>query len=101
MIYIWGFRNGATCREIGGPVQVRVGDTIAGIDLALADVGITYCRERRVEKQLQSGELRVVLPDWSPTEPAMYLYYPGHRNPPPGLKELADVLRESMRGDGE
>lgn len=101
VIYKWEFRKGEAYREIDVPGQVCVGDTITGIDLALADVGITYCPEKRVEKQLQSGELRVVLPDWSPTEPAMYLYYPGHRNPSPGLKELADVLRESMRGDGE
>ncbi len=47
-----------------------------GIELALADVGITYCPEARVARYLQSGELREVLPEWSPIAPAMYLYYP-------------------------
>ncbi|MES5360704.1 hypothetical protein ABVL69_25675, partial [Klebsiella pneumoniae] len=39
--------------------------------------------------------LTIVLPDWSPIEPAMHLYYPGHRQVPQGLKELIEVLRSA------
>ena len=93
-IYKWEFRKGKDYREIDVPGQVCVGDTITGIDLALGDVGITYCPEKRVEKYIHSGDLRVVLADWSPVEPAMYLYYPQNRNNLPGLQELINVLRE-------
>lgn len=95
-IYKWEFRKDNDYREIDVPGQVCVGDTITGIDLALGDVGITYCPEKRVEKYIKSGDLRVVLADWSPVEPAMYLYYPRNRNNLPGLRELITVLRERM-----
>ncbi|GKW33298.1 LysR family transcriptional regulator [Pectobacterium versatile] len=96
VIYKWEFRNGDRYREIDVPGQVCVGETIMGVELALAGAGITYCLEKRVENYLRSGELRVVLPDWSPVEPAMYLYYPGYRTVPQGLRELIEVLREGM-----
>ena len=95
-IYKWEFRKDNEYREIDVPGQVCVGDTITGIDLALGDVGITYCPEKRVEKYIKNGELSVVLPDWSPVEPAMYLYYPRNRHHLPGLHELISVLRERM-----
>lgn len=95
-IYKWEFRKDSDYREIDVPGQVCVGDTITGIDLALGDVGITYCPEKRVEKYIKNGELRVVLPDWSPVEPAMYLYYPRNRHNLPGLHEFITVLRERM-----
>ncbi|UXY08807.1 LysR family transcriptional regulator [Kosakonia sp. ML.JS2a] len=96
VIYKWEFRKGDEYREIDVPGQVCVGDTVMGIELALADVGITYCPEARVARYLQSGELREVLPEWSHIAPAMYLYYPGHRTVPAGLRELIAVLREQM-----
>lgn len=95
-IYKWEFRKEHEYREIDVPGRVCVGDTITGIDLALGDAGITYCPEKRVEHYLKSGELRVVLPEWSPVAPAMYLYYPDYRNNLPGLREFADILRERM-----
>jgi len=66
-----------------------------GVELALKDVGITYCLEERVAEHIKTGELHIVLPDWSPIEPAMHLYYPGHRQVPQGLKELIEVLRSA------
>lgn len=96
VIYKWEFCKGDEYREIDVPGQVCVGDTVMGIELALADAGITYCPQQRVESYLQSGALRVVLPDWAPVAPAMYLYYPGNRTVPTGLRELIAVLRERM-----
>lgn len=95
-VYKWEFRKEDEYYAIDVPGQVCVGDTVMGIELALADVGITYCPEKRVAQYLRSGELRVVLAEWSPVEPAMYLYYPGYRTVPQGLRELCDVLREGM-----
>lgn len=95
-IYKWEFRKGDEYREIDVPGQVCVGDTITGIDLARAHVGITYCPEKRVEEYLRSGELRVVLPEWSFIDTAMYLYYPGNRTTAPGLRELISVFREGL-----
>lgn len=93
-IYRWEFRKGEEHRAIEVPGQVCVNETTMGIELALADVGITYCLEERVAEHIRRGELTVVLPDWSPVEPALHLYYPGHRQIPQGLREFIDVLKE-------
>lgn len=95
-IYKWEFRRGEEYRAIDVPGQVCVGETTMGIELALAGTGITYCLEKRVEPWLRSGELRVVMAEWAPMEPAMYLYYPGNSTVPPGLRELIEVLRDGM-----
>lgn len=95
-IYKWEFRRGEEYRAIDVPGQVCVGETTMGLELALAGAGITYCLEKRVEPWLRSGELRVVLAEWAPMEPAMYLYYPGNRTVPSGLRELIEVFREGM-----
>lgn len=76
------------------PGQVCVNETTMGIELALGDVGITYCLEERVTEHIRRGELTVVLPDWSPVEPALHLYYLGHRQISQGLREFIDVLKE-------
>lgn len=101
LIYRWDFEKDGERRvvEVGG--QLCVNETEFGIDMALADRGITYCPEGRIRKYLDRGELQIVLPDWSPIEPAFYMYYPGRRQMPPGLRELVDVLRtESISWKG-
>lgn len=93
VIYRWDFEKGGDQRVIDVPGQLCVNETEFGIQMALADRGITYCPEERIRAHLDAGRLQVVLPDWSPLEPPYYLYYPGRRQMPPGLRELIDVLR--------
>lgn len=95
-IYSWEFEKGEEYYAVDVKGQVCVNETTMGVELALAGVGIFYCLEDRVSDHLRNGSLRIVLPDWSPVEPAMYLYYPGHRRIPQGLRELIDVLREEI-----
>nr|WP_257604575.1 LysR substrate-binding domain-containing protein [Pseudomonas fluorescens] len=64
--------------------------------MALADRGITYCLEERVSDYLAPGELQIVLPDWAPIEPAFYIYYPGRRHMPLGLRELVDLFQANL-----
>lgn len=96
IIYKWEFERAGERRVIEVAGQVCVSETALAIELALAGAGIAYCLEARVAHHLRNGQLRVLLPDWSPTEPAMYLYYPGHRRIPQGLRELIDLLKEEM-----
>lgn len=93
VIYRWDFEREGEHRVIEVPGQLCVNETEFGIEMALADRGITYCPEERIRSHLDAGRLQVVLPDWAPVEPAYYLYYPGRNQMPPGLRELIDVLR--------
>lgn len=98
-IYKWEFRKGEEERVIDVPGKVCVSETALAIELALAGAGIAYCLEDRVVTYLKNGSLRVILPEWSPVEPAMQLYYPGHRRIPQGLPELINLLREEIEAE--
>ncbi|MFK8257396.1 LysR family transcriptional regulator [Erwinia sp. AnSW2-5] len=98
-IYKWEFRQGDDYRVIDVPGNICVNETTLAVELALAGTGITYCLEDRVAQYLRDGSLHIVLPDWSPREPAMHLYYPGHRRIPQGLREFIDVIKEGITAD--
>lgn len=98
-IYKWEFRKGEEERVIDVPGRVCVSETALAIELALAGAGIAYCLEDRVRDHIRDGSLRIVLPEWAPIEEPMYLYYPGHRQVPQGLKELIEVLREGIENE--
>lgn len=97
VLYRWEFEKAGDYRAIDVPGQLCVTETTFGIEMALAGCGITYCLEHRVAQHLQRGDLRMVLPDWAPTEPPFHIYYPGRRQMPPGLRELIDVLKDGAQ----
>ncbi|OLU16697.1 LysR family transcriptional regulator [Pseudomonas sp. PA1(2017)] len=96
VIYRWDFEKDGDHRCIEVPGQLCVNETAFGIEMALADRGITYCLEERVREYIARGELQIVLPDWAPIEPAFHIYYPGRRQMPPGLRELVDSFRSGL-----
>ncbi|MBF8789047.1 LysR family transcriptional regulator [Pseudomonas asiatica] len=93
VIYRWDFEKGGEHRVIDVPGQLCVNETEFGIEMALADRGITYCPEERIRPHVEAGRLQVVLADWAPIEPPYYIYYPGRRQMPPGLRELINMMR--------
>jgi DNA-binding transcriptional LysR family regulator len=94
VIYRWEFERNGERLSVEVPGQLCVNETRFGVEMATLGAGITYCLEKRIEGELARGELQVVLSDWAPVEPAFYIYYPGRRQTPPGLRELIDMLRE-------
>ena len=55
--------------------------------------GITYVPNDIVGRQLASGELALVLDDWSPFFGGYFLCYPSHRQNLPAFKVVVDDLR--------
>ena len=101
-IYRWDFEKDGEHRVVDVPGQLCVNETALGIDMALAGHGIMYCLEDRVAAFVNRGELQYVLSDWAPIEPPFTLYYPGHRQIPPGLRELIEMLRDTFEpGPGD
>ncbi|OFC70499.1 LysR family transcriptional regulator [Alteromonas confluentis] len=96
VIMKWDFDRRDKRLSIDVPGQVCVGETALGIELALADAGIFYCPERRVQTYLSCGQLQRVLPEWVSPDDGMYIYYPSFRTPPKGLRELVNMLRDKI-----
>ena len=63
-------------------------------ECAADGLGIAYVSDRSAGPYLESGRLVGVLDDWCPSIPGLFLYYPGHRHVPPGLRAFIDVLKE-------
>ena len=70
-------------------------------DAAASGLGIAYVPERTADPFVADGRLRTVLDEWCPRIPGLFLYYPGHRQVPPGLRAFIDVLREVECGSAD
>jgi DNA-binding transcriptional LysR family regulator len=56
-------------------------------------LSIAYTPEALAEPFLCSGQLVRVLEDWSPSFERLFVYYPGHRQVPAGLRAFIDMIR--------
>lgn len=64
------------------------------VQAASAGLGIAYVPLDAAQSALGAGQLVTVLDDWCPEIPGLFLYYPGHRHVPAGLRALVQVIRE-------
>jgi len=92
--YRWEFaRNG---QEM--VVDVPGALTLDHLDLmalaAARGMGIAYVPDNVARPFIETGALVCVLEAWCPAIPGLYLYYPGNRHVPRGLRAFIDVLRE-------
>ena len=58
-------------------------------------VGIGHIAEPLIKKEVESKELTVLLDDWNPGWPGLYLYFPRNRHMPSGLRAVIDTLRDN------
>ncbi len=63
-------------------------------EAAVRGLGVAYVSDRSARPYIESGKLIALLDDWCPRIPGLFLYYPGHRHVPPGLRAFIDVLKE-------
>lgn len=63
-------------------------------EAATQGLGIAYVSARTAQPYIEREELVTVLDDWCPWIPGLFLYYPGHRHVPPGLRAFIDMLKE-------
>jgi DNA-binding transcriptional LysR family regulator len=89
----WELGNGdAMVRlDVRGPLSTN--ETEQAVDAALRGLGFAYCLERRVAAELAAGALELVLPHWASEGPPFTVYYSSRRQPPPGLRQLIDMIR--------
>lgn len=95
----WARRTDDDCRyshradiNVAGPMTL--GNTNLMVDAALAGIGIAWIPDYQVVEHLASGRLVQLLPEWSPSLPGAWLYYPANRHPPTALRLFTQAVRE-------
>ena len=66
------------------------------IRLAIGGVGIASVPEYFAQPRVRSGELRRVLPDWSPPSHTAWAVFPGRRLMPAKTRAFIDMLQAAM-----
>ena len=70
-----------------------VNDVHLATRAAVDGLGIAITFEALAEPFLRSGQLVQVLKDWTPSFEGFFVYYPGHRQVPTGLRAFIDMVR--------
>jgi DNA-binding transcriptional LysR family regulator len=93
-LFRWEFgKNGQEMTvDVSGPLTLDHMQLMT--EAAVKGMGIAYVSERAVRPHLESGALVPVLDDWCPWIPGLFLYYPGRRHVPPGLRAFIEVMKE-------
>ncbi|MCS0504176.1 LysR substrate-binding domain-containing protein [Ancylobacter mangrovi] len=93
----WELGEGERLRrlDVSGPLSSN--DTDYSIAAAIEGAGLAYCLAWRVAAELAEGTLEVVLPDWASPGAPFAVYYPSRRQPPPGLRQLVELLKRRSR----
>ena len=79
-------------------VQARLitGDFAVLLEAARRGMGVALLPESVCAPAISSGELEVVLPDWSVPGGTMHFVYPSRRGMLPGVRALVDFLAERL-----
>jgi LysR family transcriptional regulator, transcriptional activator for dmlA len=94
---VWRFtRDGETVSvKVHGYLSSNDGDIVLG--WALDGHGISIRSQWDLAKYLESGRLKVVLPDFLLPPADLFVYYPSRRNQPARIRAFIDFLVEHFR----
>lgn len=93
--YKWEFEHHGHAFAIEAPGSLTLNRTELMIEAALQGLGITFVPQRLALPHIEKGRLAVLLDEWCPAYPGLFLYYPGHRHVPAGLRAFIDVLKKT------
>ncbi|NOK18630.1 LysR family transcriptional regulator [Corallococcus carmarthensis] len=93
-LWAWELERGKKTVRIPVRGPVVLSDNELRRTLAIAGVGLTYGLEPTMSEDLRSGRLRVVLPQYAPTVPGLFLYFPNRAQVSPALRAFVTVARE-------
>jgi DNA-binding transcriptional LysR family regulator len=93
--YRWEFaRHGQEC-VVDPPGALTLDNNTLMVEAAIDGLGIAYVPEPYARAAIRRRRLAVVLGDWCPAIPGLFLYFPGNRHIPAGLRALTEMVRES------
>jgi DNA-binding transcriptional LysR family regulator len=95
-MYAWELERGR--REWRLPVRggIITNDGLSCAALARRDLGLAYVPEPNVRKDIETGELEVVLEAYAPTVPGWFLYFPSRAQRSTPLRLFAEVAKEVL-----
>lgn len=92
--YRWEFEKHGQSLTVSTSGNLTLDNVEIMADAAARGLGIAYVPEQTVAGYLQDKRLIKVLEDWCPPGAGLFLYYPGHRHVPGGLRAFIEVVRE-------
>ena len=95
--YRWEFVRSGEEMTLDVPGALTLDDSDLMVQAAKDGLGIAYVPEPIAHDALKSGELVIVLPDWSPPLPGLMLYYPANRHTPAALQAFIELLKDANR----
>lgn len=93
-VYQWEFERDGNEWAVATPGPLTVDGSHAAVAFGLCGAGIIYATQAALRPYLDSGALRPVLEDWASLGSGFYVYYPGRRHLPNGLRLLIELIRE-------
>ena len=93
-LYRWEFEKHGQQLTVDVPGPLTLDHPGMMAEAAADGMGIAYVADRTAQPLIDNGKLVTVLDDWCPSIPGLFLYYPGRRHVPSGLKAFVDMLRE-------
>jgi len=89
----WEFEMDGQALRVRVDGQVTFNNAYAMIDAAVSGFGIAYVPENIAASRIASGELELILDDWSPMFDGYSLYYPSRRQKLAAFQIIVDALR--------
>src|SRR6266702_927169 len=94
-IYRWEFARHGLEREFDVSGFVTLDNMRLMVEAAAGGLGVAFVWMDAARDALERGDVTMVLEDWTPSFPGHFLYYPGHRLVPVGLRAFINVLKET------
>lgn len=91
--YSWEFEKGGRDLRVRVDGQLTYNSSLAMLDAVRSGFGIAYLPEHMAQSSITTGELVIVLDDWSPAFSGYHLYYPSRRQNSAAFKLVVDALR--------
>ena len=92
-LYVWEFAKHGRELRVRVDGQLTFSNSYAMIDAALNGYGIAFVPEDIVADYVKSGDLALVLDEWSPLFDGYFIYYPSKRQNSVAFKVIVDALK--------
>jgi DNA-binding transcriptional LysR family regulator len=91
-LFDFDFARGGEQFEIKGRQMVALNEASAYVTAVIAGLGVGQSPRFMVEPYLKSGQLRLVLPDWTPEPLPLHIVYPPNRHLSNKLRVFVDWI---------